>query len=111
VYHGTWTSSTSTTWWGGTAKGSSSAGATASLTFTGRQFAWISLKAYNRGKAQVYVNGVLTATVDLYSATLLKQRVAWSATWSTSATRTVLIKVLGTATRPRIDVDGFITGT
>jgi hypothetical protein len=111
VYHGTWTNSTSTTWWGGTAKGSSSAGATASLTFTGRQFAWISLRAYNRGKAQVYVNGVLVATVDLYSATLLKQRVAWSATWSTSATRTVLIKVLGTATRPRIDVDGFITGT
>jgi hypothetical protein len=111
VYHGTWTTSTSTTWWGGTAKGSSSAGATASLTFTGRQFAWIGLKAYNRGKTQVYVNGVLAATVDLYSPTLLKQRVLWSSTWSTSATRTVLIKVLGTATRPRIDVDGFITGT
>jgi hypothetical protein len=109
-YVGTWPTSTSTTWWGGTAKGSSQAGASASLTFTGRSFAWISLKASNRGQARVYVNGVLTATVDLYSATLQKQRVGWSATWSSSATRTVLIKVVGTATRPRIDVDGFFTG-
>lgn len=110
-YQGTWTTSLSTTWWGGGGKSSSQAGATASLTFTGRSVAWISLKAANRGKAQVYVNGVLTATVDLYAASLQKQRVAWSATWSASATRTILIKVLATPTRPRIDVDGFVTGT
>ena len=111
AYHGTWTTSTSTTWWGGTAKGSSSAGATASLTFTDRQFAWIGIKASNRGKAQVYVNGILTATVDLYSATLQKPQVLWRGVWSTNVTRTVTIKVLGTVGRPRIDVDGFFTRT
>lgn len=109
-YAGTWANSTSATWWGGTAKASSSAGSTAKLTFTGRQVAWIGLKAANRGKAQVFVNGVLTATVDLYAASQRGQQVVWGGSWSTSATRTVTIKVLGTAGRPRVDVDGFFVG-
>ena len=110
-YHGSWTTSTSTTWWGSTARSSSSAGATATYTFTGKSIAWVGLKAYNRGKAQVFVNGVLKATVDLYSATTKKQVVVWSQTYSTSATRTITVKVLGTVHRPRVDVDGFIVGS
>jgi len=110
-YTGTWASSTSPTWWGGTAKSSSKAGSTASYTFTGRSIGWVSLKATNRGKAQVFVNGVLKATVDLYSATTQKQTVVWSINYATSASRTVTIKVLGTAGRPRVDVDGFIVGS
>jgi hypothetical protein len=35
----------------------------------------------------------------------------WSANYTTSATRTITIKVLGTSGRPRVDVDGFIVGT
>ena len=107
-YHGTWATSTSTTWWGGTARASSTKGSTATYTFTGKSIAWVGLKAATRGKAQVYVNGVLKATVDLYSATTLRQRVVWSANYATSANRTVTIKVLGTAGRPRIDIDGFL---
>jgi hypothetical protein len=110
TYGGTWTTSTSTTWWGGTAKSSSAAGATAKVTFTGRQFTWIGLKGANRGKAQIFANGVLLATVDLYSPTQQSQRVIWGGVWSTSATRTITIKVLGTAGRPRVDVDGFFVG-
>ena len=69
------------------------------------------MKAYNRGKAQVFVNGVLKATVDLYSAATKKRVVVWSQTYTTSATRTITIKVLGTAGRQRVDVDGFIVGS
>jgi hypothetical protein len=107
-YAGTWATSTSTTWWGGTARSSSKAGSTASYTFTGRSIAWVGLKGLGRGKANVYVNGVLKATVDLYSATTQKQRIVWSANYATSATRTITIKVLGTSGRPRVDVDGFM---
>jgi beta-propeller uncharacterized protein DUF5122 len=111
-YRGTWVTSTSSTaWWGGTAKSSSTKGSTASFTFTGRSIAWVGLKAANRGKAYVYINGVLKATVDLYSATTLKQRVVWSAYYSASATRTITIKVLATSGRPRVDVDGFLVGS
>jgi hypothetical protein len=109
-YRGTWSTSTSSTWWGGTAKSSSKAGSTVSYTFTGRSIAWVGLKAASRGKAYVYINGVLKATVDLYSATTLKQRIVWSASYSTLATRTITIKVLGTTHRPRVDIDGFLVG-
>ena len=110
-YSGTWSTSTSTTWWGGTAKASSAAGSTASYTFTGRAIALVSLKAPTRGKAQIYINGVLKATVDLYSPSVLKQHVIWQATYSTAATRTIMIKVLGTTGRPRVDIDGFLVGS
>jgi hypothetical protein len=109
-YRGTWATSTSPIWWGGTARRNSAAGATATYTFTGRSIAWVGLKATTRGKAQVYINGVLKATVDLYSATTFKQRIIWSANYTTSATRTVTIRVLGTSGRARVDIDGFIVG-
>lgn len=111
VYHGTWATSTSTIWWGGTARSSSTKGSTVSYTFTGRSIAWVGLTASNRGKAYVYINGVLKAAVDLYSPTTLKQRVVWAANYSTSATRTITIKVVGTSGRPRVDVDGFVVGS
>ncbi len=110
-YAGTWSTSTSSTWWGSTAKSSSRAGSTVRYTFTGKSISWVALKAANRGKAQVYVNGVLRATVNLYSATTQSQVLVWTATYATSASRTVTIKVLGTAGRPRVDVDGFIVGS
>jgi hypothetical protein len=110
-YQGRLTTSTSTAWWGGTAKSSSAAGATASYTFTGRSIAWIGLRGPNRGRAQVLVNGALVATVDLFASKYLKQRVIWSASWTGSITRTVVIKVLGTSGSPRVDLDGFAFGS
>jgi hypothetical protein len=110
-YRGSWATVTgSTTWWGGSARMSTAKGATATFTFTGRSIAWVSLKAPKRGKAYVYINGSLKATVDLYSAATQKAVVVWSALYSTSATRTITIKVVGTSGRPRVDVDGFLIG-
>jgi hypothetical protein len=43
--------------------------------------------------------------------TTKKQTIVWASSWSTSAKRTITIKVLGTAGRPRVDVDGFIVGS
>ena len=106
-----WHTVTSTTYWGGTAKYASTASSTASYSFTGRSFAWVSLKASTRGKANVYVDGVLKATIDLRSTTTLKQQVVWQTTFATSARHTVMIKVLGTSGRPRVDVDGFFYGS
>ena len=89
-------------------RASSAAGAIASYTFTGRSISWVGLTSRTRGKAQIYVNGALTATVDLWSSTLRTKHLIWQTTFATSATRTIMIKVLGTPGRPRIDVDGFI---
>jgi len=36
--------------------------------FTGREVSWVSMGDKNRGKAEVWIDGVKEATVDLYSA-------------------------------------------
>ena len=108
-YKGVWKTSTSTAFWGGAAKRSSTAGAKASLTFTGRSFAWVARMGQNRGKATVYVNGTKVATVDLYAPTYQNQRVVWTRNWSSSATRKVTIRVSGTVSRPRVDLDALVT--
>ena len=53
-------------------------------------------------------NGTKVATVDLRSLKPADRRVAWVGSWSSSISRTVTIKVLGTKGRPWVDVDGFV---
>ena len=110
-YSGTWSTSTSSVYWGGKAKASSQAGAKASLTFTGRSVEVVSRKGPARGKAQIYINGVLKATVDLYAASYQNQRVVWTGSWSSSASRTITLRVVGTSGRPRVDLDAFVVGS
>jgi hypothetical protein len=110
-YTGSWSLATGAPYWGAKAKASSRAGATASLTFTGRSVEWIARKGPARGKAQIYINGVLKATVDLYAPAYQNQRVVWTGSWSSSASRTITIKVLGTSGRPRVDLDAFVVGS
>jgi len=110
-YAGSWSSVASTAYWGGKTKAASAAGANVKFTFTGRSIAWVTLKAPARGKANIYVNGTFQGTVDLYASSWQGQRIAWAKTWTTSATRTLEIRVLGTSGRPRVDVDGFWVGS
>ena len=110
-YSGTWATSTSSVYWGSKAKASSQAGAKASLTFTGRTIEVVSRKGPARGKAQIYINGVLKATLDLYASTYQNQRVVWAGAWSSSATRTITVRVVGTSGRARVDLDAFVVGS
>jgi hypothetical protein len=111
-YSGRWTTSASSVYWGGKAKASSQAEARASLTFTGRSVEVVSRKGPGRGKVKIYVDGVLKATVDLYArGSYQNQRVVWAGNWSTAATRTITVRVLGTEFRPRIDLDAFVVGS
>ncbi|MBA2382230.1 MAG: S8 family serine peptidase, partial [Chloroflexi bacterium] len=105
-FHGTWGNSTSTLYSGGSAKVGRVAGASVSFTSTGRSVSFVTTRAASRGKARIYVNGTLVATIDLGGSTAFRY-VAWQRTWSVVATRTIKVVVVGTAGRPRIDVDAF----
>ncbi len=107
-YTGSWTTTTAPPYSGGSIRRSSSAGASASWTVTGHAYAFVTTTGPTRGRAKVYVNGVLKATIDLRSATVVYRAQAWSIRYSTSASRTVRIVVLGTSGRPRVDVDAFV---
>ena len=107
TYRGTWRTGTAAAYWGGRDRYAAAAGATARFSITNKGFAWVAPVGPTRGRARVYVNGVLKQTVNLYSATAGQCRIIYSTVWSTSATRTIIIRVVGTAGHPRVDIDGI----
>jgi len=106
-YAGKWRTSAWTGYLGGSGSWSGIAGSTARFQFTGTQIAWIAPYGPTRGSARVYVDGRVAATVSLYRRTTSPRRIAWSRSWSSTGTHTVVIRVLGTGGRPKVDVDGF----
>jgi hypothetical protein len=85
-------------------------GESASFAFTGSEVAWIAPKGPDGGKAQVYVDGVLVKTVDLYNSSD-KPRLAVFAQAVAAGSHTVEVRALGTknssSTGTRVDVDAF----
>ena len=106
-YAGTWTSVTGAGYSGGSLKWSKAARATATFTFTGTQVALVTSKAALRGKVVISVDGKSAVTVDLRGATN-NRVIAWRWTGSYGK-HVVVVKVLGTAGRPRVDLDAFLT--
>jgi hypothetical protein len=106
---GAWQRRRAASYWGGTTRVSTDAGATATTTFTGRGIAWIGATGPGRGTARVIVDGALVATIQLTGSSLTTRRITWQRTWSSAGTHTVRIKVTGLpAGSPGTDVDGFV---
>jgi N-acetylmuramoyl-L-alanine amidase/Bacterial Ig-like domain len=107
VYHGNWTTTISSVFSGGSARYATAYGASASLTTTARSLAFVSTVGPSRGAVRVYVDGVLRTTIDLYATTTSYRRVVFAQTWTSSGTHTIKVFVVGTAGRPRVDLDAF----
>jgi len=72
------------------------AGATAALSFSGTDVAWIGSYGPSYGKAEVWLDGVKVDTVDTYASSYAHRQVLWSRTGLANTTHTLEIKVLGT---------------
>jgi len=106
-WSGAWKSVSDPRFSGGSVRFTSAAGARMTYSFKGRAIAWVSTFAPNRGMAKVYIDGSLVATVDTGAPGLAFHRVAFARTWSASGYHTIRIVVLGTAGRPRVDIDAL----
>jgi hypothetical protein len=107
TYGGTWSSISSASSSGGSVKYALVAGASASMSFSGRAIAWVTTLRPTSGAARVYVDGVLVATIDTTSTTTTYRQIVFSKAWSGYASHTIKIVVVGTAGRPRVDLDAF----
>jgi hypothetical protein len=107
VYHGTWSTSSSTAYSGGSARYSSVATAYASLAFSGRAVNFVTTRGPTRGAAKVYIDGIYVTTVSMYASTTTYRYAAYQKTWGWSGTHTIRIVIVGTAGHPRVDVDAF----
>jgi hypothetical protein len=107
-FAGSWTRAAFAEYSRGSVKYSNSKTATATVTFTGRGFAWVSSYGPNRGIADVIVDGIPLAEVSTYKSTKSYRMIVWSISWEESGLHTVQIKPRGTAGHPRIDVDAVL---
>jgi hypothetical protein len=83
-------------------------GASVRVTLTARSIAWVARAGPGRGLAQVYVDGKLSASIDLEAPVLGSRRVVFAKTWGGSASHTVVVRNLGTTGRAQIEADAFL---
>ena len=69
TYTGAWSEATDPLFYEGHAKMASAAGAEVTFTFNGRDIYWRAVRGPDLGKADVYLDGVLQATVDCWAST------------------------------------------
>lgn len=97
AYTGTWTSALATGYIEGDQHYTSTNGNYAQLTFTGTSVQWIGPKNSDMGIAQVYIDGTLASSVDLYASTWLKQQTLFTSATLSNAPHT--IKIVATNTK------------
>lgn len=107
VYAGSWATSSNSQHSGGSVKSSSAAGATATLAFSGRAIGLVTTLGPTRGAVQVWVDGVLSATIDTYADTETYRQVVFNKGWSSYGSHTIKLVVVGTAGRPAFSLDAF----
>src|ERR671910_541832 len=120
---GTWTTSALSGAYGGSVQSASALGRDATFTVpTGtKNVAWVSYRG-NRGKAQVWLDGVQQDAkpsvtgiqpFDLYSSTVQVRKVVFSKAVSPTTTHKLEVRVLGkkntSSTSTRVDIDAFVT--
>lgn len=93
---------------GGYTRFSETAGARSTLTFTGRAIALVAPRGPGRGEARIFIDGEQVAVVDLGAATGSNQQLVFTRSWQKAAERTIQVVVVGTDTRPRVDVDAYL---
>jgi hypothetical protein len=111
TYTGTWARTADAQAWGANVERSSTAGADATITFTGRNLAMVGPKGPGYGSIDVYVDGTLWKTVKCTAPILSERQVVfrYSTQVLTNSTHTVRVVNDGTAGHPQIDIDGFVT--
>jgi C1A family cysteine protease len=115
-YVGSWITSSSSLYSGGSYKYTSTTASSVTIAFTGTSLDWIAKKGTAAGIAKVTLDASTSTTVDLYSSgTTYKQKV-WSSGTLLSGPHTVKIEFTGTkrstATSTAINIDAVdVVGT
>jgi hypothetical protein len=105
TWSGTWSTVSSTSYSGGSARTATAAGASASYTFSGRAFAVVVRRDPSYGQLRVYLDGTLVSTVD--TGSVAAYRYVITGKTFTAGTHTLKLVVVGTSGRPRVVLDAL----
>ncbi len=106
-YAGRWSTASSTSASGGRLHVSTRAGASVTFKATAKAIGIVGRKRVGNGKARIYVDGVYVQTIDLRRSATQSRVVIFSRSWPTTAAHTIKLVVVGTAGRPRVEIDAF----
>jgi hypothetical protein len=107
VYAGTWATSSDAANSGGSVRSATSPGASVSYAFSGRAVAWLTTLRPDAGAVQVWVDGILEATVDTHADATAYRQIVFSKAWASYASHTIKLVVVGTAGHPTGVLDAF----
>jgi hypothetical protein len=97
LWSGAWTTISPASASGGTLRRATAAGSTWTVMFTGTSVSWIGTKGNHGGRADVFLDGVKKATVDVYDSSAHYKVALWTGTGlAADTTHTLMVKVLGT---------------
>ena len=83
-------------------------GHAATLAFHGRGIALVAPVGRGRGRLQVWIDGVLVATLNEHATKSVARRVTFSRSGLADADHTIRVVALGTAGHSRVDLDAFV---
>ncbi len=95
TYNGSWSTWTHAAQSGGAARFTATAGSIVTAAVRGPSFTWIGQRGPSRGRAEVWIDGVLWETVDTYSPTFLNQRALFSTSELSPGDHTASITYVG----------------
>lgn len=94
-YSGSWGIKRTSRASGGTARFATSTSAAVSITRTMRDVAWVAVKTRTSGRAEVWIDGALVATVNLRASATAYRKVVFQAHFATLAAHTLEIRPIG----------------
>jgi fibronectin type 3 domain-containing protein len=114
AFGGTWSGNVAVAGaFGGNVRNSSTVGSKAQVKFTASSVQFVSTKGPDRGVAEIWINGVRVATVDLYAPELQARQVVFTRTGLPASQTQLEVRVVAragsTAATRRVDVDAFLT--
>jgi len=108
TYGGAWGTVSSTNDLGGAHKYTTTANASAQITFTGESIAIVGIKTPSGSNVSVQIDGTSYPSLSFYASSITYRQIIASYTWSSVGTHTVKIIDQATSGRPYLYLDAFV---
>ncbi len=105
VYTGSWAKTKAAKALGGATRHATSSAKRARFTFTAYDVGWIATTTTRSGKARLYLDGILVATIDLDRARTAYRKLVFARHFATLGPHTLEIQPVGDG---RVDIDGLV---
>jgi hypothetical protein len=104
-YSGTWVTSINSSALGGSHRYATSTGARVTFSTTTRDIAWVTTRTSTSGSAQVWIDGVFAATVNLHASSTTYRQLVFARHFTTLGSHTIELRPAGGG---RVYLDAFL---